>query len=142
MSGRVPLRDCQVRLLILWAGLGGLALVVLLIQVAPGGVYAGRSSDLLDWFLPTVMPTISLMVGTLVAEKRAEPSPTVDRFAYRLALWLSVLYLLIVIVALLAFADSRTPLDDLRGSAKLITAIYGLVGLALGVLFVTQKSEG
>jgi hypothetical protein len=88
------------------------------------------------------MPTISLMVGTLVAEKRAEPSPTVDRFAYRLALWLSVLYLLIVIVALLAFADSRTPLDDLRGSAKLITAIYGLVGLALGVLFVTQKSEG
>jgi hypothetical protein len=66
----------------------------------------------------------------------------VERFTYRLALSLSVLYLIIVIMALLGFAESRNPLDDLRNSAKLITALCSLVGLALGALFVTQKGRG
>lgn len=141
MNERRPLVVCQRRLLAAWGSLGGIALVIVLFQVAPGGVYAAHRGEVLNWFLPTVVPTLSLMIGAVVAlGMRPDPGATVDGLTYRLALWLSVAYLGVVIAALLMFPQSRTPVNDLKGSATVITAIYSLVGIALGALFGTKRS--
>jgi hypothetical protein len=60
--------------------------------------------------------------------------------SYRLVFWLSALYLLLVIGALLVYAQSRTPVDDLKGSGRLVTAFYSIVGVALGTMFVSKAS--
>ena len=141
MSDRRPISKCQRRLLTLW-GLGGaIALAIVIVQTAPGGAYASHAGELLDWFLPTVIPTISLMVGTVMANLRApDKEATVDQFTYRLVFWLSVLYLLLVIGVLLLYAQSPTPVADLKGSGRLVTALYSIVGVALGALFVSKAS--
>ena len=141
MSARLPITQCQRRLLTLWGVGGAIALAIVIVQTAPGGAYASHAGELLDWFLPTVIPTISLMVGTVMANLRApDKEATVDQFTYRLVSWLSALYLLLVIGALLVYAQSRTPVDDLKGSGRLVTAFYSVVGVALGTLFVSKAS--
>ncbi|MGA2384564.1 MAG: hypothetical protein ABSB75_01970 [Candidatus Limnocylindrales bacterium] len=142
MSGRRPISACQRRLLALWAVLGGLALVVVLAQIAPGGVYATHAGEVLDWFLPTVVPTFSLMLGSVIADIRSpEPGASVDAFTYRLAVWISILYLGLVILILLIYAQSPTPVEELKGSGKLIAALYSAVGIVLGGFFVTRRSK-
>jgi formate-dependent nitrite reductase membrane component NrfD len=81
------------------------------------------------------------MVGTVVAEVRAnDPDATVDGFAFKLVLWASVAYLALVLTLLMMFAQSRTPIDDLKDSSKLVTAVYAIVGVALGTLFVSKRA--
>lgn len=141
MNERRPISACQRRLFTLWAVLGGLALLIVLVQMAPGGVYASHAGEVLDWFLPTVVPTFTLMLGTVVADVlKPEPGATVDAFTYRLAVWMSVLYLGAVILVLLMYAQSPSPVSDLKASGKLIAALYSLVGVVLGALFVTRRS--
>jgi len=140
MNQRLPLVACQKRLLTVWGVLGGLALAVVVFQVMPGGVYEAHRAEVLDWFLPTVVPTLTLMIGAVVALGMApDQSATVDGLTYRLALWLSVVYLVVVIVALLMYAQSRSPVADLKGSAAVVAAIYSLVGITLGAMFGTRK---
>jgi hypothetical protein len=66
---------------------------------------------------------------------------TVDAFAFRLALWLSVAYMMLVVGFLFMYTQSANPIADLRASSKLVNALYAIVGIALGALFVTRKSS-
>lgn len=141
MNDRRPISVCQRRLFTIWAVLGGLALALVLAQMLPGGVYAKQSGEVLDWFLPTVVPTFTLMLGTVVADVlKPEPGATVDAFTYRLAVWISTLYLGSVIAILLVYAQSPSPVADLKASGKLIAALYSFVGIVLGAFFVTRRS--
>lgn len=142
MTSRRIIRDCQRKLLLVWAVLGSTASIIVLVQTAPGGVYHTNASDVWDWFLPTLIPTLSLMVGTVAAEVRTpDPDATVDDLAYRVALWASVLYLALVIGLLLAYAQSGTPVTDLKGSSKLVSSVYGIVGVTLGTFFVSKRTD-
>lgn len=141
MSKRVPVVRCQQRLLILWSALTVLAVVVLLVQSTPNGVYYRQAAELWDWLLPIVVPTLSLMVGTIIAQAMAEDSTaTASQFAYRLALIASSLYLLLVIGLLLLFAEAPDVVSELKKLSKLIAALQAIVGLSLGAFFVSKKS--
>ncbi len=140
MRDRLPVRTCQHRLLIVWGAMTAVALVVVLLQTASGGVYAARAGDVFDWFLPTVVPTLSLMVGTVVADARAaDTAATVDAFTYRLVFWVSIVYLVLVILALLMNAQSPDPIGALRALGKIVSGLYTVVGISLGAFFVTRK---
>ena len=139
--GRLPVRACQHKLLILWCVMSAVALVVVMVQTATGGVYAARAGDVFDWLLPTVVPTLSLMVGTVVADARAADSgATVDAFTYRFVFWVSLAYLVLVILALLMNAQSPDPVAALRALGKIVSGLYTVVGISLGAFFVTRKS--
>lgn len=134
--------SCQRRLLIVWAGLGGLGFLVVLLQTSPAGTYHEHSGDVWEWFLPTVVPTFSLMLGTLVGQARDSASgATVESFYYRLALWSSVAYLVLVIVLLLMYAQSPSPVAELKSTGKVVTSLYGLVGITLGTFFISKKDK-
>jgi hypothetical protein len=146
MSARLEMRRCQRRLLAVWSGWSILGLGVVLVQTSPGGAYEANGGAVWDWFLPTVIPTLSLMLGTVLADARessdaAEPAATVDALAYRVALWASVLYLVLVLALLLTYAQAPTPVEALRAQGRLVSAIYSIVGVALGTFFVSKRKE-
>lgn len=140
-EARLPVVQCQKRLVVLWGSFFILAVLVLLVQTLPGGRYEKVSGDILDWFLPIVIPTVSLMVGTFIAQAREEESAaTVSRFSYQLALASSIVFFLLILGLLLALATTDDVMAELKKYSKLVAAIQTVVGIALGAFFVSKKS--
>jgi uncharacterized membrane protein (DUF485 family) len=99
------------------------------------------------WFLPTMLPTVSLIVGVFVSDALTPDTKdkSVSRFFFLLACVFSVLY--IVLVLLVAFniplTTSPTALDELlKNSNVYLGPVQGLVTLVLGVFFVNRSKEG
>src|SRR5260370_5197894 len=92
----------QRRLAVLWLCGGGIAAVILIIQ-SIAGYYGDKASDAWSWLLPYVLPTLTLIVSAVFADATKKTSNiTVNLFAYRSSVWLSVFYLLCLYVSLLA----------------------------------------
>lgn len=140
MTARLPLSDCQRRLALLWL-IVAVVLFSLLITQSVLGKYGGASEQAWAWFLPTVLPTLSLMVGALVSSARQQSGgEMVDRFAYRVSFGLSVFYLgLVGAVPLVQPLTTRTPLELMALSNLWLGPIQGLVGLSLGLYFLSGR---
>lgn len=95
------------KLTIVWfSGSGVLFLLVLLQTIF--GKYLDKVGEAWAWLLPTFMPTLSLIVGVLVADslgknenKDASEPPTADQFVFHLSFSLSIAYLLVVVLTIL-----------------------------------------
>lgn len=141
MSERVSISVCQRRLFWLWAILGLLVAAVVLMQTSPAGAYHLHASDVWDWFLAAVTPTFSLLLASVIAQARStEPDSTVDKFYYRLAFGSSAAYLVLLLSLLMIYAQSNSPVEELRSMAKVVTLLYGIVAAALGVFFVSKQA--
>ncbi|MGH8078327.1 MAG: hypothetical protein ACREPE_13510, partial [Lysobacter sp.] len=111
------------------------------------GHYEPRSEDAWAWFLPTVMPTLSLIVAVLAADYRVEPTAdekpmaTVDRRMLRLAVGLSSIYLLLVALSILIqpFLSTTAPLVLMQRSNLWLGPMQGLVAATLGVFFQSRR---
>lgn len=93
------------------------------------------------WFLPTVMPNLSLIVGVWVADSRAGKTEDrqVDVFTYRLTLGLSAFYLLTIGGLFLAHPYHPQGLGEwLRASQPWLAALQGLASLAMGAFYVQR----
>src|SRR5215467_6526470 len=109
MGVQVPVPDCQKKIGVLWFSVAALLFLFLVIQSILG-VYRyhtetgvqNLTSDAWGWFLPTLMPTLSLIVAVFAidAAKSENAIPTVDRFFFRMAFSLSALYLIVVLISL------------------------------------------
>ena len=96
------------------------------------------------WFLPTVMPNLSLIVGVWVADTRAGgvPDHTIDPFMYRIAAGLSGFYLLLIAVLFLLHPYSALGLTSwLQSSQFWLAAVQGLASLAMGAFYVQRSHE-
>jgi len=144
---RRPLaRTCRRRLTTLWLIGGGLILFILFVQTL-NDRYTGSSKIVWDWFLPYIVPNLSLMVGVLVANNlketgttadgKDEAPKTADPFLFRLSLGLSAVYLVSLTTVLLLWDPNGRPINVyLEDAGLFVTAINGLVGLVLGAFFV------
>lgn len=147
MTGRIPVARAQQRLATLWVA-GGITLMLVVMLQSAGGIYL-RVSEAVEiddttavwqWLLPTFLPTLSLMVGTLAAEAQRKGSEaTASIYAFRLCFALSVTYLLLLAAQLLLQSRSYS-VDALGASAIFLTPLQGLVGLSLGAFFVSRES--
>ncbi len=139
MTKRLPLVWCQRRLALLWLA-GAAVLVLLMIAQSMGNKYGESTDQAWGWLLPTIIPTLSLIVGAFAAAaRRPLDQVTVDGFSYRLTFWLSVFYLLLVILVPLAQPlTGRPPLELMQLSKLWLGAVQGIVGIALGVYFVSS----
>ena len=138
MSERLPARTCKQRLALLWVAAGGLLFIVLILQ-SLFGRYGERAEEAWAWFLPTIVPTLSLIIGGIVLEAKAEPGSekTVDAFLFRLAFWLSAFYLLAVALTFFIQPFTGTPLLTLMARSNLwLAPLQGLAAAALGAFFV------
>ena len=131
----------QKRLATLWFIGAGFLFFLLLLQTMRG-VYGDKAGEAWSWLLTTFMPTLLLIVGALVNKARLQNAHevTVDRFMYVISFYLSIAYLIAVILTfILSQLSAQSPLTQLKLSNLYLTPIQGLVSLALGAFFVSQK---
>lgn len=130
------------RLATIWfTGAGLLFVILFLLTFVPS--YANSVTGTWSWYLPTVMPTLSLIVGVLVADASAgtPASRGADPFLFRLALGLSVFYLVVVsMTPLMNVFSARSMTDLLNLSHVWLAPLQGLASAALGAFFVQKKS--
>jgi hypothetical protein len=142
MSERIPFIRAQRRLAVVWFLLS-LATFLVVIALTVAGSFGDQSGRAWSWFLPSVIPTLTLIITAVVAEGKESPA-TVERFTYRLTLSASVLYLVLLLLSLLLQPIARslggiTRMELLELSQLWLVPVHGLVGIALGVFFVSRE---
>jgi hypothetical protein len=143
----MTLRKAMWWLAAIWFAGAGLSFVVLVIQ-SQLGTYEPDTGDVWGWFLPTVMPTLALIVGALVADYRktpvppdpAMPKPTVGPI-FLLGAILSVFYLLLVATSIVvpALQVETAPLTLMQRSNFYLGPLQGLCVAALGFFFQSKS---
>jgi len=99
---KISTSRCKKRLALLWL-LGVIILFFLLLLQTIFGHYHDNTIEAWGWLLPTIMPTLSLIMSVLVmdASGKAVKTKTVDQFLYRITFTLSTVYLLLVALSIL-----------------------------------------
>jgi hypothetical protein len=140
---KVSLRKCKKQIAILWFAGAGVVFFLVLFQTLFGH-YGAKADDAWSWFLPTVMPTLSLIVGVLVSDAigKQKRDKVVDRFFYRLSFILSLSYLILVAFTILMQPfSSLYPLQFLKQSHLWLGPFQGLVTASLGAFFVRGEES-
>jgi hypothetical protein len=140
-ENRISMDVSQKRLATLWFIGAGFLFFLLLFQTMRG-VYGDKSGEAWSWLLPTFMPTLLLIVGAIVNKARLQNTQdtTVDRFMFMISFYLSIAYFIALILTfILSHFSAQSPLTQLKLSNLYLTPIQGLVSLALGAFFVSQK---
>jgi hypothetical protein len=92
----VPLDDVRSRLALLWLGSAGVIFVTLVLQ-SLRLVYGDRTQEVWGWILPTLMPTLALIV-TVLGYSALDPAMSravVRRTFFQISFYLSVAYLVL-----------------------------------------------
>ncbi len=133
----------QQRIAILWFCGGGLAMIILIAQ-SIAGTWGTWVSDAWSWLLPTILPTLTLIVTTVVVESTQQRTSRteVNSFAYYLCLGLSAFYLICVVTILIAVNFVQTkPLELMKMSSLWLAPLQGLLSGIIGVFFVKQRAS-
>jgi hypothetical protein len=127
----------------LWLLSGGVLFIIFIIQTI-SGKYHPKDQDAWGWLLPTIMPTLSLIVGVLVTNPGSTRAKVglVDQYIFWLACGLSMVYLAAVAFTVLAQPFvSQDPLYLFQLSNLWLGPLQGLVAGALGVFFVKAEQS-
>jgi hypothetical protein len=142
----MTVNQAQKRLAILW-GIGALVSFCLMIWVTlPAKIFkAEEVKDAWNWLLPLILPFLTLIVSSVIAEanqKNPSTAPTND-LAFGIAWWLSLVYQILIVVMGLTvlWSATPTPLDIFKGSNLFLTPIQGLLGIALGFFFTQRRGK-
>ena len=153
---RTSLQDSQSRLLWVWCGFTFVIAAVVaartvgggfLVSVCDGPATPGCADHAVDgskrvwqWLMPMIIPTLTLMVGTVAAEARQDgEDASVSKRAFRLSLYLSIAYLL-VLAAISLFSKTIADPNGSDMSSVILGPLQGLVGLSLGGFFVSRRA--
>ena len=150
---RVSLAAAKKTLALIWFFGAAPLFCVVLIQTISGH-YGDRYQDAWGWLLPSVLPTLSLMIAAFVKDSDRSAAGSVSQFIYRLTVVLSIGYLVTVMVTIFAspFAGTTvtpdgkemamTDLQAMQMSHIWLGPFQGLVTAALGAFFVDQQKSG
>jgi hypothetical protein len=134
---------CQRRLAAVWLLGAGVVFIILVVQTL-NNHYGDQARDVWGWFIPTLMPILTLVVSATAAAT-AESKATVDRSVFQISLGLSVFYLSLV-VATIAYQvfTTRKPsemIELMKTSNLWLGPVQGILGISLGVFFGKQERQ-
>lgn len=134
----VPMLAARKRLARLWFGMG--AALLLLVIAASVHRDVDTVKSLWSWFLPAVVPTLSLIIGVVVTEQlgRGIERRETDSFILGLATWLSLGYLALVASSLIFDLIDWLSLES---SQLFLAPLQGLVATALSAFFVQKDAD-
>ena len=139
----VSLDTVRVRLAAVWLGGGSVILFIVVLQSLLGR-YGDQTQEAWGWLLPTIMPTLGMIV-TVLGYTALDPfrsSSIVRKTFFNVALALSVLYLTLVLMTILVQPlTNAEPITLMRTSNLWLGPFQGLVASALGVLFVSKHKK-
>ena len=134
---------CKKKLATLWFIGAAIPFLIIFFQTIIGH-YEDQTKDAWNWFLPTIFPTLSLIIGVLVidATNRGLETKTVNKFLFTLSFSLSLFYLILVTsTILLSPIASADPLKLMGDSHFWLGPFQGLVSASLGAFFVKNGSK-
>ena len=137
----ISVTECQKKLSLSWFIGAGIMFVIILFQTFLGH-YAGETKAAWNWFFPNVTPTLSLMIGVIVASRfgRTATEKTTDRFIFRLAFGLSLIYLFTLLLTILVQPFTGSSSQELFAqSHQWLVPLQGLVTASLGAFFVKSR---
>jgi hypothetical protein len=142
---RLPLETARTRLTVIWCTGAGIVFVILVLESILGPKFRKDLQQLWAWFVPTVVPSLALMLGVLGAD--ALTNDPVQRSVkapfYKIAAGLSLFYLGILILTVALEPFSPLPGMQLFTVSNFwLSPIQGLVVAAIGVLFTSQERGG
>jgi hypothetical protein len=142
----VPLDNVRSKLTGIWLIGSGIIFFVIVIQ-SLRHAYGDLTQEAWGWFLPTILPSLGLMI-TVLTYTALDPlsSASVVRKAFeRIAVWLSAAYLFTVSLTILMQPFTGTSPSDaialMRTSNLWLGPLQGLTSSALGVLFASKEKK-
>jgi hypothetical protein len=140
----ITINQAQKRLAVLWGIGAAIAFLLLIWESVPAQVLnTQNASDAWHWLLPLIIPFLTLIASSVVAEaQRQNPSTAqTSDLAFGLAWWMSMFYLaaLICSLLLLLWSAADNPIDTLKMANNWLTPIQLLLGTALGVFFTQRR---
>lgn len=147
----IPLDQVRWKLATVWFVCAAIIFTLLIIQ-SIGGVYGEEVQRVWSWALPNFLPTLALMVSVFAADALRPEQDTfylVRKNFYNLSLWLSLFYLLALMLSILsppiANYFSSQPVAErikiLEISNLWLGPLQGLVVVALGILFFLKQKD-
>jgi|GEM_PF-643130 len=147
-GGLQPLDRVRSHLAVLW--ICGFSLVFLLVAVQSlNGRYGGHEQEAWAWLLPNITPTMGTILAGLgyTALDPYRSHATVRTGFYLAAYWLSVFYLVLILLTIL-IAPTRPEGVTGKGAVELMHTAnlwlgptQGFVATALGVLFASKEKR-
>jgi hypothetical protein len=139
----VPLAHVRSRLAVVWLTSAALIFGLLILQSLLGK-YGNRAQQVWSWVLPTMMPTLTLMLSALGADAlNAEPAGSyVKKSFFQIAFWLSLAYLFLILLTILIEPFVATESLDLFNLSNLwLGPFQGLVASTIGLVFLSKRSS-
>jgi hypothetical protein len=142
----LPLDLARSRLTGTWF-VGAAILTLIVVVQSLMGRYGSRTQEAWEWLLPTIMPTSGMILSGLLPTALSSRSSRVSvrRLFYRVTVCLACFYQLAILLTILLQPFSNTEIseaiDNMHRSNLWLGPIQGLVGLALGVLFVSKRQD-
>jgi|SRR5437588_10202076 len=137
----IQLSRVRLKIAVVWLSGTGLVSLLLILQTV-FGKYQNRAQDVWSWALPTILPTLSLIMSALGADALKKERALVVGLGFsRITINLSTAYLFLVLFTILIEPFTPyEPLEWLKLSNLWLGPIQGLVASSIGVLFVSRKS--
>ncbi|HZR18417.1 MAG TPA: hypothetical protein VFE51_14080 [Verrucomicrobiae bacterium] len=132
---------CRAALATLWFCAGG-GLFILFVVESVLGRWQEKTNEAWGWFLPTLMPTLLLMIGVFAADATnpKEEDASVKSFTFFLSFGVSILYLSAVALTILLLPYAKAPFWVVMSQSNLFLGPFqGLVAGALGIFFVKAR---
>jgi hypothetical protein len=144
MGAVMTLEKCKRQLVVLWFS-GSAVLFLITLATTTFGFYRELEADTWGWLFANILPTLSLMVSVLVTGARQnDAAETANMFVFRLAFWLSLAYMMLLLFTMLVPVVNSTrqpytaqaPVIFVKQAQQLYLApIQGLVAGLLGAFF-------
>jgi len=139
-ENNTPLESARNSLAKIWFIGSGIVFLILMVQSILGK-YESSLQEVWAWFVPTVLPTLALMLGVIGAGALMpdQDKRKVKQFFFSLSKYLSLFYLLILTLTILLEPFSNIPGIKLYNLSNYwLSPIQGLVVAAISVLFASQ----
>lgn len=149
----LPLMEARSRLALVWFPLSGVIFLLLVIQTFTGA-FGTSEQAAWSWALPNFLPTLALMGSVFAAtamEAEDKEGMVVRIFFFRLALYLSIFYFLILFIILLApvvmqgatgsGATAEARLAAMERSNIFLAPLQSFVVGVIGVLFIMKEKQ-
>ena len=140
MSKVMSRRRAQNWLAMTWF-IGGAILLLILVVLSLVGKYGDKVGHAWGWFLPIVLPTLSLVAGVLVKRiGNPKPDQLIGTFVSRLTSGASIFYLMIVSLTIFFAPIAGPPLEVMQMSNLWLGPLQGLVCGLVGAFFLTEPA--
>lgn len=132
--------EAKKRLAIIWFIGSGLLIITVIFQ-SVFGRYGEKIDTAWGWLLPTIMPTVSLITGVLTSDAMgwSDMSAKVNPFVVRVAIWLSIAYIIVVSLTIfLSPFSSINQIELMEKSNLWLAPFQGIVIAVVGAFFVNK----